>query len=338
MNSSQRLARRLVGATVDRPPNLDIMMTFAARYIGQPLSAYYQDYRVLVEANLTVCTDFDLDILQVISDPYREASDLGLEVFFPQDDLPVNTHPLLTNPGERLPLKMIHPEDGRRMSDRLAAIQELTCQSHGEIPVMGWVEGSLAEAADLRGVGALLADLYDHPGWVQDLLDFCCEVGIAFAQAQVKAGATIIGLGDALASQVSARMYRQFALPYEQRIFQAVHEMGALARLHICGNTSHLLESMVETGADIIDLDWMVDLYSAARIFGNQAAPCGNFDPVAILLKGTPAQVYASTMNCLQNGGVTVLSAAGCEVPLRTPPENLHAQSRALHDWREEAG
>jgi hypothetical protein len=63
------------------------MMTFAARYIGQPLSRYYLGYRVLCEANLAVQRDFSLDIVQAISDPYREAADFGLQVEFPEDGL-----------------------------------------------------------------------------------------------------------------------------------------------------------------------------------------------------------------------------------------------------------
>jgi len=75
-------------------------------------------------------------------------------------------------------------------------------------------------------------------------------------RAVIAAGADIIGLGDAICSQIAPVMYRQFALPYEQRIFAAVHERGALARLHICGNTTRLLADMALCGADIIDLDW----------------------------------------------------------------------------------
>ena len=90
---------------------------------------------------------------------------------------------------------------------------------------------------------------------------------------------------------VSPRMYRQFALPYEQRIFAAVHEMGTLARLHICGNTNRILADMAASGADIIDLDWMVDMGEAARLFGDGPAACGNFDPVSVMLQGTVEQV-----------------------------------------------
>jgi uroporphyrinogen-III decarboxylase len=112
-------------------------------------------------------------------------------------------------------------------------------------------------------------------GW-SPIAEHVVEVEIAFARAQVAAGADIIGLGDAVASQVSRRAYRRFALPYEQRIFAAIHEMGALARLHICGDTSHLLADMAETSAEIIDVDWMVDMGRAAEVFGPRQSVCGN--------------------------------------------------------------
>ncbi|HKJ68196.1 MAG TPA: uroporphyrinogen decarboxylase, partial [bacterium] len=67
------MSERLRGHEVDRPPNFDIMMVFAAHYIGQNLSDYYLDHRVLCDANLMVLDAFDLDIVQAISDPYREA-------------------------------------------------------------------------------------------------------------------------------------------------------------------------------------------------------------------------------------------------------------------------
>ena len=332
MNPRERLTRRLRGQPVDRPPNLDIMMTFAAHYIGQPLSRYYLDYRVLCDANLAVQEAFALDVVQTISDPFREAADFGARVEFPEDNLPVCKVPLLADPVDLLQLRPPAADTGRRMSDRLAAVERLHRQVGGAVPVMGWVEGALAEAADLRGAGALLLDLYDRPAWVRDLLGLCAEVEIAFARAQVAAGADIIGLGDAIASQVSPSMYRQFALPYEQRIFAAVHEMGAQARLHICGSTTPLLAAMAESGADIVDLDWMVDLHQAAVTIGDRAALCGNMDPVAVMLQGTPAEVRRATLEGVRLGGPRSISAAGCEIPDGTPRENLLAQARALSE------
>jgi len=333
MNSYTRMMRRLKGEEVDRPPNFDIFMTFAAHYIRKPLSQYYLDYNVLVDANLAVLEDFDLDIVQAISDPYRETADFGAEIEFPEDNLPLSHKPLLANHDD---IKTIRPPDpliGRRMSDRLQAIRRFRKEVGGEVPIMGWVEGALAEAADLRGVSNLLMDLILAPDWVEELLEVCVEVAVNFAQAQVDAGADIIGLGDAIASQVSPKMYRRFALPYEQRIFAAVHEMGALARLHICGDTGAIVDDMDSSGADIIDLDWMVDMEAAASNYGDRVSFCGNFDPVAVMLQGSADQVFNSTISCMQMGGSRSFSAAGCEIPDGTPEANIRAQSRALAEF-----
>ena len=332
MNAFERVTRRIQGEAVDRPPNFNIMMQFAAHYSGYPLSRYYQDCQVLVEANLAVLRDFDLDIVQAISDPYREAADFGAQIEFPEDSLPVSKVHLLADPDDLRRLKAPDPASGRRMSDRLEAIRLFREEVGGEVPIMGWVEGALAEAADLRGVANLMTDFYDRPEWVEELLETCVEVEIAFARAQIEAGADIIGLGDAVASQIAPRLYARYALPYEQRIFAAVREAGGLARLHICGNTTKIVDQMAFSGADIIDIDWMVDMESAARAFG-QTAICGNFDPVAVMLQGTPADVYAAAQNCMRQGGPRAISAAGCEIPDGTPHDNLRAQARALRDF-----
>jgi MtaA/CmuA family methyltransferase len=330
LNSYERVRARLRGEPVDRPPNFNLMMQFAADIIKQPFSAYYQDNRVLCAANFAVQEAFSLDVLQAISDPYREAADFGAQIEFPDDGMPLCKIPLLAESQDLGRLRIPDPSTGKRMSDRLEAVRHFREQAGGQVPVMGWVEGALAEAVDLRGMSNLLTDLYDRPAWVRDLLEMCEEVAIAFAKAQVAAGADIIGLGDAVASQVSPKSYREFALPYEQRIFAAVHEMGALTRLHICGNTTRILADMANSGADIIDVDWMVDMGPAAAIFGDRAAICGNQDPVAVMLNGTPEDVRRVTHACMTAGGERAISAAGCEIPLGTPHANLLAQAAAL--------
>jgi len=306
MNALGRVRRRLRGENVDRAPNLDILMARAAHHVGRPLARYYLDHRVLVEANLAVQEAFDLDVVQAISDPYREAADMGLEVEFPEDGIPVRRAVLLATPGDLQRLRAVPPASGRRMSDRLAC--------------------------DLRGDTALLLDIHDRPEWLSELLERLVEQQVAFARAQVEAGAHMIGLGDAVASLVSPKQYRAFALPCEQRIFAAVREAGAITRLHICGDTSHLLADMGASGAEIVDLDWMVDLQAAARAWGDDGpAPCGNFDPVAVMLRGTPEDVASAVRSCAAAGGPRHFSATGCEIPDGTPDANISAHTATLH-------
>jgi MtaA/CmuA family methyltransferase len=332
VNGLERVRRRLRGEAVDRAPNFDIYMTRAAHYVGRPLSQYYLDYRALVEANLAVCADFDLDIVQTLSDPYREAADMGLDVEFPEDDLPVRKKVLLEEPDDLAKLKRVAASDGRRMSDRLEAVRTLAEKVGQDVVVMGWVEGALALACDVRGDTNLMTDLYDRPEWVEDLLELLVEQQIAFAREQIALGAHMIGLGDAIASLVSPKLYRRFALPYEQRIFGAVKEAGALPRLHICGDTNHLVADMAQSGAEIVDLDWMVDLGKAAEAFGDGPAPCGNFDPVDVMLRGTPEKVAVATRSCAAAGGSRHFSAAGCEIPDATPEANIKAHAATLKE------
>jgi MtaA/CmuA family methyltransferase len=332
VNSFERMQNRLKGAPVDRVPNWDIFMTLAAHHVRQPLSRYYLDHRVLVDANLAMVEDFSVDVVQAISDPYREAAGFGAEIEFPADALPLSRKPRLAEPHDLQTLHKPNPVAQPRMLDRLQAVQLMRQKVGREIPVMGWVEGALAEAGDLRGAGALLLDVVDRPDWLHALLELCADTAVDFARAQVEAGADIVGLGDALASQLSPAMYRRYALPYEQRIFTAIHAAGALTRLHICGNTTKLLPDMAQSGADIIDLDWMVDLHSAGEKYGAQFTLCGNMNPVAVMLQGTPDLVYASTRACLLAAGPLAFSGAGCEIPDGTPSENLLSQARALRD------
>ena len=334
MTSSERLAARMRGEAVDRIPNMSLVMQFAADQIDAPLARYYQDYNVLCEANFKTVELYDLDLVDAISDPFREAADYGAQITFPDDDLPVCVSFPLAEPVDLKTLPSPDPlTPGSRMRDRVDAIRLFNERVGGIMPVQGWVEGALAEAADLRGVAALLYDIYDRPEWLRELLEHCTEIAITFALAQIEAGATIIGLGDAIASQVGPRAYRQFALPYEQRIFEAVRQAGAIPRLHICGNTSRIVKDMAQSGTQILDLDWQVDM-AQAREQVDEVDPaiclCGNFDPVAVLYAGTPDQVTQAVQHCHAVSGPNWLAQPGCEIPRRTPPENLNAFSAAL--------
>jgi uroporphyrinogen-III decarboxylase len=239
MNAYERVMNRLQGKPVDRVPNFNIIMGFGAHYVGATLSQYLLDHRYVVQSNLAMLNDFDLDILQAITDPYREAVDLGLEVEFPEDGLPKRIRPLLAPGDDIRKVPLVDPGSGRRMSDRIEAVRVLHEQADKVVPVMGWVEGAMAEANDLLGDSVMMTALYDDPEWLTTLLERITEVEIAFARAQIDAGADIIGLGDAVASIVSPAMYRQFALPYEKRIFDAVHEKGALAPSHLRQHLPH---------------------------------------------------------------------------------------------------
>src|SRR5690606_23713170 len=117
----------------------------------------------------------------------------------------------------------------------------------------------------------------------KELLEICNEQAIEFAREQIRAGADFIGIGDAAASLVGPNIYREFVLPCEKKLIEAIHRAGAKTKLHICGNITSLLDDIPLSGTDMADVDWMVNFGKAVESFGS-CCTCGNFDPVKVLL------------------------------------------------------
>jgi len=330
MTSKERVYARINNQLVDRIPNLNILMFFAAKEIGVPYSEYCQDYRKLVHGNIACMKKYGIDAVSAISDPMRECADMGMEVEFPFDGVPHEKELFLKEKSDILKLKPVAPANGRRMTDRVQAVDLFKKEAGNEFPIIGWVEGCFAMAADLRGVNGFLMDLYEDTDFVVDLLEICLEQAILFARAQIEAGADIIGVGDAIASVAGPLAYNDLALQYEVRLLDAIQKAGGKTKLHICGNTSPFLESLPAQHCDILDIDWMVPMDKAAELFGAITCINGNYDPVAVLLQGSVQDVKDAVKSCMLAGGMKHTSAAGCEVPKHTPPENLMAVHDAL--------
>jgi uroporphyrinogen-III decarboxylase len=95
MNGYERVHRRLAGKTVDKVPNLNILMAFAAKYINVSFDKFCLDYQYLVEANLKANEHFGIDMLNTMSDAYRETYDFGADITFPDNKLPVCRRPYI---------------------------------------------------------------------------------------------------------------------------------------------------------------------------------------------------------------------------------------------------
>ena len=332
MTPRERVFARLEGKPVDRIPNLSIIMTFAAKRIGVSYDQFVQDYCLLVEGNLRCCEEFEIDMLSAISDPMREAQALGAEVIFPEDGVPYAAIPLIVNPSDINNIKVRQPISEDRLFDRIKAIEDFKRIAGDQYPILGWVEGAFAEVCDLHGISETMADLLDRPEFIEELLEICTSQAILFAEAQINAGADFIGIGDAAASLISGRMYRKFVLPYEKRIIESIHAMGAKAKLHICGNINALLNLIPESGADIVDVDYPVNFETAINALGGSISACGNFEPARIMLLGTVEEVQSAVRECTSVANSRTMIAPGCEVPRDTPLDNMKAVSHIL--WK----
>ena len=333
MNSFERVMNRLAGKPVDRIPNLSIVMMFAAKELGVTFSACCSDFRLLADAAFCCHERYGIDMVCAISDSMREAEGFGTEVVFPEDGVPYAASMCLQQLSDIDTLRVIDPSQGRRMTDTVEAVRLMRQRAGNDVPVVGWVEGAMAECCDLMDMQHVFMNLLDEPEAMHQLLDLCTQQGILFAKAQVEAGAHIMGIGDSAASLVGPRLYEEFVLPYQKRMIRAIHDMGIPVKLHICGNIGPVMHLVAQTGADMVDCDFMVDMERAADILPQSTCICGNIHPVEVMLQGTPEQVKAEVLRCkaLGNRNNNCI-APGCEVPKDTPPENMLALLETLKE------
>jgi MtaA/CmuA family methyltransferase len=325
MTGRERVFALLEGEQVDHLPFMPITMQFACDAINKKYCDYATDYKNLVEGQLKVTEEFDIDHVSCISDPAREAADCGASIIYTKDSPPAidNQNVLLSDKTKLTNLKVPNPLGGGRMHDRVKAAALFKEKVGGDKIIEGWIEGPCAEGADLRGIDTIMMDFYDDAGFVRDLFEFIIEMELNFAKHQIEAGVDVMGIGDAAASLVGPNLYEEFVWPYEKKLIDGVHELGAAVRLHICGDTRGILAGMGRFGCEIVDLDYLSPVWEAREKMGPGQVLLGNIDPVSVLRDGTEKQIYQAIEECRHQAGSNFIVGAGCEVTRDTPPENL---------------
>lgn len=339
MRGKERIERMIRGEATDSLPFMPITMMFAADLSNTPYHNYATDYRALVDAQLRVADRFDIDHVSCISDPAREAADCGATIHYFDNQPPAidETNAILADKARLLTLAQPDPLGGGRMHDRVQAAALFAETIRDDKTIEGWIEGPCAEAADLRGINRIMMDFYEDPDFVRDLFEFVLAMEIAFAQAQVDAGATLIGIGDAAASLVGPEIYNEFVWPYERKLIDAVHAMGVPIRLHICGDIRPILTEIGKLGCEIVDLDYMVPVADARAAMDPNQVLLGNIEPVGLLRNAAPDRITSAIAQCHADAGPRYIVGAGCEVPRDTPTENLRALQHYARSHRPNA-
>ncbi|HZK60753.1 MAG TPA: uroporphyrinogen decarboxylase family protein, partial [Anaerovoracaceae bacterium] len=314
------------GEDVDRLPFHPIIMRWAAKYAGIKYRDFCLDPLSKCKAMILCARDFDIDWVTVMSDPWAEASAFGIQVEYPEDNLPIDTGGHLPDSIAGTRLRHYNPLENMRCLNRLKEIGEFKRQLGNELFIVGWVEGPVAEYVDLRRATNASVDFYMDPESVSKAMDIIVESAMEFITLQVKEGAHCIGIGDAFCSQIGPDLYNRFAYSRQKKLVDHTHNQGALAKLHICGNTEDILPSMISTGADIIDIDHLVPSMSDyAALLGPCQVFSGKADPVTIIQDGTPEIIKQSVIDDLRQAGGRCITSAGCEITPGTTVENMRA-------------
>ncbi len=124
--------------------------------------------------------------------------------------------------------------------------------------------------------------MYREPAAFATLLDKLATVTSEYLTAQVEAGARALQIFDSWVGALSPADYEGRVLPYTKRIFEATRKLG-VPRIHFGTATAGLLELIASSGADVISLDWRIDIGAAWKRIGYGLGVQGNLDPALLL-------------------------------------------------------
>ena len=340
MNGYERINAALKGEKPDRVPVMLHNFMLAAREYNITMEQYRNDPELIAECFIASVEKYEYDGVLIDIDTVTLAGAVGVPVDFPMDD-PARSHDgNLANLEDAINLKPVKVENYRYIQNCLEAVRLLKDYYKDEIFVRGNCDQApFSLASMMRGAQTWMLDLMmGTDEQINYLLEYCLDAGIQFIKLMAQTGCHMVSNGDSPAGpeMISSEMYVKYALPFEKRLADVAHNEGVKYALHICGNTDVILEHMLKTGADAIDLDYKTDSRKIYDAFHESTTLIGTIDPSGVLALGTPDDVRKKSLellNIYRNSNRIILNA-GCAIPPTTPSENIKTMIETARNFR----
>lgn len=346
MTSRERVLAALEHKQTDRPPIYPVM-TFVpfAKLLGKTVSDVLTNYELTYEILYRAWEEFGFDGFEIPTFGstgkiktveengilYTLDSDGNKDSYFPDR----NSFPVPVRKAKVWEYDELLAMPLRSCDELLASgVFDLPGELIGRIAGRAFLSGHCAgqtfnSLVDFRGAENAFSDCFDSPELVHQAHSLFTRQTIEKAKAFAKIGADAIYIGDAWssASVISPGMFEEFCLPYYRLAAEEIHRLGLKVYLHICGNSSPILELMADTGVDAIEpLDPLggVSLADARNRVGRRVALKGGINTLT-LLNGTPDEVEAETRACMEicKDLPGYLFGTGDDIPRDAPVENI---------------
>jgi uroporphyrinogen decarboxylase len=311
-------------------PRLPVwMMRQAGRYLPE-----YREIRAK-HAFLEVCKTPQL-AAEVSLQPFRR---LGVDAVIVFSDILIpaeamGLHLELGDAGPNLPnpvrskadvdrLKIFDPEMETGFLPE--AIRRIVKSVGPEVPVLGFAGAPwtlacyMVEGKAKEGFATAKSFHYHEPNTFRTLLHRIAQATIPYLQAQIAAGATAVQLFDTWCGELNLQDYEDFALPAVQEITSALS--GSVPVIYYTKSSQHLLPAVARSGANVLSVDWRVDLAEIRHMLGPKIALQGNVDPAVLL--APPEKIRDTTIAaiCSLAGRGHILNL-GHGILQNTPVEN----------------
>ncbi len=270
-------------------------MRQAGRYLPE-----YQEIRGKADF-LTMCKTPELaaevtlqpvDILGVdaailFSDILIPLEAMGAGLSFKEGKGPIISPPVRSR-KELERLHTIEPE--RDVPFVLETIKILRKELSGRVPLIGFAGAPftmatyLIEGGTTKSFVNIKKMLFSDPALFRSVMELITEVTISYLSAQIEAGVQAIQLFDTWAGVLTRHDFRDAALVYARRIFNALRTRG-VPMIYFVYDGGHLLDLTRLAGSDVIGLDWRTDIETALKVLGKDVVVQGNLDPCLLFLE-----------------------------------------------------
>jgi uroporphyrinogen decarboxylase len=238
---------------------------------------------VAIEVSLQPWKAFQPDGVILFSDIVTPLPGLGIDMDIAEGKGPIISSPIRT----QAQVDSLHPLEPEAALPFIKTILQALRQEVGnKSTVLGFVGAPWTLAAyAVEGKGSKTYSIiknmaFSDPAILHQLLAKFADAIAVYARYQIDSGAQVVQMFDSWAGQLSPQDYDTFALPYQQRVFQQVKQTHPDTPLILLvSGSAGVLERMAKSGADIVSVDWAVDMADARARLGKQVKVQGNLDP-----------------------------------------------------------
>ncbi len=308
-------------------------MHYCAKLAGVSLRDYTLKPEVLADCVIKYYERFQPDAVWLSADTWVNAQAMGAPVGFPDEDQPLGGtgEPLIQTAADIARIPAPDPSSQGRWPLMLEALRRIRAALGDRVFLVGCFDQyPFSLACAVMGIERIMLAVTDDLPMVNALMERCAEYTIAYACALAEAGADMLSGGSSPAALLGPKLYREIALPFEQRTIAEIKaRTGLPVSLHMCGNATPILADLANSGADVLELDHRTSLREACRILPRHIAIWGNLDPVSVLAQGSPQDVKLAAKEFIQTmtdaGHHRFVLSSGCTLAVETPAENLQA-------------
>ncbi|MCA8921810.1 MAG: uroporphyrinogen decarboxylase [Planctomycetes bacterium] len=323
------------GRPVPRPPLW--LMRQAGRYMPE-----YHEVRAKAGSFLKLCHTpelaaevtlqpirrFHFDASIVFSDILVPAEAMGLEVQFLAGEGPKVMNPVRTERD----VDALEVPDPREASPAVfETIKILRRELPEDVPLIGFVAAPwtlfayLVEGGGSRNYEHAKTLAFKEPEVAAKLLNTIVEYSVAHATAMIESGAQAFQLFDTWAELLSPEDYRRFALPYANEVLIRLREAigDDVPRIYFCKGTGLYLDALREVEAEVLSIDWRLDLERARAAFPDKVLQ-GNLDPL-VLYAGPEETRRRARALLAKTGGQRHVVNLGHGILPQTPHDSVDA-------------